>query len=269
MSGWNSFMLDGGLLGMTFRTNWESGSDSAGSHWLGHQDVLASLFLEQWLPQRHEPWNMGVPQRDSPNWQESREDLSDHKWARNWKHFLTDAKWLCCWPQENLMLNNKTPSFGANQRGLSQPQDETVLVCLILLHKKKKKVAQTDLKMGYLEGKKRERWKYFAIFSKFWSFCKLTSGHSQKAARFVSVCPICLWPQHFVPAKGAREPLPGEVLGVGKRKHDKEWRSHISTPSCMTPSTPGRVWQPCNPSIIWVRSQIPKTEILLCSASEK
>lgn len=55
------------------------------------------------------------------------------------------------------MLNNKTPSFGANQRGLSQPQDETVLVCLILLHKKKKKVAQTDLKMGYLEGKKRER----------------------------------------------------------------------------------------------------------------
>lgn len=56
------------------------------------------------------------------------------------------------------MLNNKTPSFGANQRGLAQHQDETVLICLILLNKKEKKIAPTDLKMGYLEGKKkRER----------------------------------------------------------------------------------------------------------------
>lgn len=40
-------MLDGGLLGMTLKINWESGSDNAGSHWLGHLDMLASLFLEQ------------------------------------------------------------------------------------------------------------------------------------------------------------------------------------------------------------------------------
>lgn len=92
------------------------------------------------------------------------------------------------------MLNNKTPSFGANQRGLAQHQDETVLVCLILLNKKGKKIAPTDLKMGHLEGKKeRERERdentLFSLPS-FDHLAKLTSRHFQKAAQFVSVCPM-------------------------------------------------------------------------------
>lgn len=202
MSGWNSFMLDGGLLGMTFRTNWESGSDSAGSHWLGHQDVLASLFLEQWLPQRHEPWNMGVPQRDSPNRQESREDLSDHKWARNWKHFLTDAKWLCWWPQENLMPNNKTPSFGANQRGLSQPQDETVLVCLILLHKKKKKSSTDRFKNGVF-GRKKER--EMKILCYLFQVLIILQAYLRT---FSKSCSVCLSVPHM-PAATALRPSQG------------------------------------------------------------
>lgn len=55
------------------------------------------------------------------------------------------------------MLNNKTPSFGANQRGLAQHQDETVLVCLILLNKKEKKNSTNRFENGAFGRKKGER----------------------------------------------------------------------------------------------------------------
>lgn len=87
--------------------------------------------------------------------------------------------------------------------------------------------------MGHLEGKKereRERDENTLLSLPSLIIWQSLPQDIFKKLLSSSQCAPCLGPQHLIPAKGARELVPGEVLGMDERKHDKEWCSYISAP---------------------------------------